>query len=91
MNSLLVKYKNDYQRGISYLQFHMELKKDCGDFNNANTVAIRLLINALAHVIKEAYMHTTGGKENEGKKFFGEVSTILRFLTSRRWRLVFTL
>ena len=83
--------KNYYQRGISYLQFYMELKKDCGDFDNANTVVIRLVINALAHVFKEPYMHTTGGKEIEGKKCVGEVSTLLRLLTSRRWRLVFTL
>ena len=39
--------------------------------------------NAFAYCFKEARLATTGGSDNEHKKSFGQISTIMRALTSK--------
>ena len=45
--------------------------------------AIRLVKNAFAYCFKEARLSTTGGTDIEHNKYVGQVSTIMRTLTSR--------
>ena len=44
---------NYYQIGNSYLQFHIELKKDGGNFEDDNTDVIRLVKNAFGNIFEE--------------------------------------
>ena len=44
---------------------------------------IRLVNNGFAHCFKEGVIQTTGGMEIENIKFLGQVSTIMRALTSK--------
>ena len=52
-----------------------------GDFTNAS--AIRLVNIAFGYCFKEATLSTTGGMEIELNKHVGQVSTIMRLLTSK--------
>ena len=42
-----------------------------------------MINNALAHCFKEARLATTGGSDLEHIKYVGQVSTIMRLLTSK--------
>ena len=81
--------KNNYQQiGISYLQFDITVRKSDGNiFNLTNVLAtnevIRLIKNAFAHGFKEGVISTTGGMVIENLKFLGQISTIMRALTSK--------
>ena len=79
---------NYHQVGNSYLQFDIAVRKaDNADFDVTNDVAtnevMRLVNNAFAHCFKEGVIQTTGGMEIENIKFIGQVSTIMRALTSK--------
>ena len=80
---------NNYpQFGNSYLQFDITVRKaDDNNFDVTNDAAtnevIRLVNNAFAHCFKEGVIQTTGGMELENIKFLGQVSTIMRALTSK--------
>ena len=77
---------NYHQMGNSYLQFDITVRKaNDVNFNNDAAVneVIRLVNNAFAHCFKEGVLQTTGGMEIENIKFVGQVSTILRALTSK--------
>ena len=79
---------NYHQIGNSYLQFDITVRKaDDANFNVTNDAAtnevIRLVNNAFAHCFKEGAIQTTGGMELENIKFLGQVSTIMRALTSK--------
>ena len=77
---------NYHQIGNSYLQFDITVRKaDNINFNNDPAVneVIRLVNNASAHCFKEAIISTTGGLEIENIKFLGQVSTVMRALTSK--------
>ena len=73
-----------YQRGNSHLQFDIVLKKHGDDLDDDNSDVIRLVNNTFFHVFKEAYIQTTGSTKIEGNKFVGQVSTIMRLLTSKK-------
>ena len=77
-----------HQVGNSYLQFDITVRKsNNADFRVTDDAAtnevIRLVNNAFAHCFKEAVILTTGGMEIENIKFLGQVSTIMRALTSK--------
>ena len=73
---------NYHQIGNGYLEFDITVRRnDNNDFDNDN--AIRLTNNALAYVFKESRLSTTSGLDLEHNKFFGQVSTIMRCLTSK--------
>ena len=77
---------NYHQIGNSYLQFDITVRKaDNNNFNNDAAVneVIRLVNNGFAHCFKEGVIQTTGGMEIENIKFMGQVSTIMRVLTSK--------
>ena len=77
---------NYHQVGNSYLQFDITVRKaDNLNFNNDDAVneVIRLVNNAFAHCFKEGVILTTGGMEIENIKFVGQVSTVMRALTSK--------
>ena len=70
-----------HQIGNSYLQFDITIQDPTAGFG-ANA-EIRLVNNAFAHCFKEGVIQTTGGMEIENIKFLGQVSTIMRSLTSK--------
>ena len=72
---------NYHQIGNSYLQFDITVQDPAAGFN-ANA-ELRLVNNAFAHCFKEGVIQTTGGMEIENIKFLGQVSTIMRSLTSK--------
>ena len=79
---------NYHQVGNSYLQFDITVRKaDNADFDFTNDAAtievIRLGNNAFAHCFKEGVIQTTGGMEIENIKFVGQISAIMRALTSK--------
>ena len=85
----LVGESNNYhQLGISHFGFDNTVREaDGNNFNLTNDPAtnevIRLVNIALAYCFKEVTMSTTGGMEIEQVKFLGQVSTIMRALTSK--------
>ena len=72
---------NYHQIGNSYLQFDITVKAPTAGFG-ANA-EIRLVNIAFAHCFKEGVVQTTGGMEIENIKLLGQVSTIMRSLTSK--------
>ena len=81
--------KNKYhQVGISHFGFDITVRKANGGnfiFTNdpATNGVIRLVNNASAYCFKEGTISTTRGMEIEQVKFLGQVSTIMRPLTSK--------
>ena len=51
-----------------------------------NADVIRLVNNAFAYTFKHASISTTSGSEIEINKYVGQVSTIMKVLTSKVWR-----
>ena len=77
---------NFHQIRNSYLRFDKTVRKaDNNNFNNDAAVieVIRLVNNAFAHCFKEGTIQTSGGMEIENIEFMGQVSTIMRVLTSK--------
>ena len=80
---------NNYpQAGNSHLGSDITVcKADGNNFEFTNDPAIneviRLVNKAFVYCIKEANQATTGGKEIEQVNFLGQVSTIMRALTSK--------
>ena len=74
---------NYHQIGNSYLEFTITLRKNNGDFEDDNSVLIRLVNNAFAFCFREASIKSTGGHEIELNKFVGQTSTMMRLLTSK--------
>ena len=72
---------NYHQSRDSFLDFHISVRDPTAGFNN--NAEIRLVINAFAFCFTEATIATTGGMEIEHVKFLGQVSTIMRSLTSK--------
>ena len=72
---------NYHQVGNSYLQFDITVQDPTAGFNAI--AEIRLVNNAFAHCFKEGVIQTTGGMEIENIKFLGQVSTIMKSLTSK--------
>jgi len=73
---------NFHQFGNSYLEFDITVRR--ADNNNfANASAIRMTNNAFAYVFKEARLSTTSRSDLEHNKFVGQISTMMRCLTSK--------
>ena len=70
-----------YQIGNSYLEFDITVRNTAGNFTDAS--AIRLINNAFAYCFTQATLSTTGGMDLEDIKYVGQVSTIMRLLTSK--------
>ena len=79
---MLGENNNYHQIGNSYLEFDITVRRnDNANFFDDN--AIRLTNNALVSVFKEARLATTSGSDLEHNKFVGQISTIMRYLTSK--------
>ena len=77
---------NYYQIGNAYLEFDITIRKvvaDGDDPNFDNGDQIRLINNAFAYCFTQATLSTTGGSDLEDIKYVGQVSTIMRLLTSK--------
>ena len=72
---------NYYQIGNSYLEFDITIRNTAGNFTDAS--AIRLINNAFAYCFTQPTLSTTGGMDLEDIKYVGQVSTIMRLLTSK--------
>ena len=77
---------NYYQIGNAYLEFKITIRKvvvapAVPNFTDADQ--IRVINNALAYCFIQATLATTGGGDIEDIKFVGQVSTIMRLLTSK--------
>ena len=74
---------NYHQIGNSYLQFDITLRPQIPANAFDDVSPIRLVNNGFAHCFKEGIIQTTGGMEIENIKFLGQVSTIMKALTSK--------
>ena len=75
---------NYHQIGNSYLEFDITVRRDDAvAFPDNNNSRIRMTNNGLAFVFKEGRLSTTSGSDLEHNKFIGQVSTIMRTLTSK--------
>ena len=77
---------NYHQIGNAYLEFDITIRKVVAapaDPHFANADQIRLINNAFAHCFTQATLSTTGGMDLEDIKHVGQVSTIMRLLTSK--------
>ena len=72
---------NYHQIDKAYFEFDITIRDTAGAFTDANDK--RLIKNALAHCFEEASLATTGGAALEHNKYVGQVSTIMRLLTSK--------
>ena len=72
---------NYHQIGNAYLEFHITVRDTAGAFTDASNE--RLINNAPSYCFKGARLSTTGGSDFEHCKYVGQVSTIMRFLTSK--------
>ena len=79
---LIFGENNNYeQTGNACLEFDITVRDTAGAFTNASNT--RLINNALAYCFKEARLATTGRSDLEHIKYDGQVSTIMRLLTSK--------
>ena len=75
---------NYHQIGNAYLEFDITIRKATDPTTNfANADQIRLINNAFAFCFTQATLNTTGGMDIEDIKYVGQVSTIMRLLTSK--------
>ena len=77
---------NYHQIGNAYLEFGITIRKVVAapaDPNFANADQIRLINNAFAYCFTQATLTTIGGMDIEDIKHVGQVSTIMRLLTSK--------
>ena len=70
-----------YQIGNSNLELHITVRSRAANFTNAKV--IRFVNNDFAYCFKQATLATTGGMDPEDIKYVGQVSTIMRFLTTK--------
>ena len=81
---------NYHQIGTVYLLYEMTIEDVAVAANRVlvNGDSIRLVNNAFAYCFKEARLNTTGGPDIDHNKYLGQVSTIMRALTSKDGDLV---
>ena len=72
---------NYHQIGDAYLEFDITDRNPAANFTDASVE--RLVKNAFAFCFKQATLGTTGGMVLEDIKYVGQVSTIMRLLTSK--------
>ena len=71
---------NYHQIGNAYLEYYITVRNPAAVFTDDR---IRLTNNGLAYVFQEAVLATTSGSNLEHNKFVGQISTIMRVLTSK--------
>ena len=71
---------NYHQIGNAYLEYDITVRNPAAVFTDDR---IRLTNNGLAYVFQEAVLATTSGSNLEHNKFVGQISTIMRVLTSK--------
>ena len=77
---------NYHQIGNAYLEFDLTIRKVAAapaDPSFANADQIRLINNAFACCFTQATLSTTGGMDLDNNKYGGQISTIMRLLTSK--------
>ena len=77
---------NNYRIGNAYLEFDITIRKVVvapADPNFANGDQIRLINNGFVYCFTQATLATTGGEDLEDIKYVGQISTIMRLLTSK--------
>ena len=77
---------NCHQIGNANLQYEITVEKDVANVADRVLVdgdVIRLVNKAFAYSFKEARLSTTEGSHKEHNKYCGQVSTIMRALTSK--------
>ena len=77
---------NYHQIGNGYLEFDITIRKVVEIPNNPiliDTDQIRLINNAFAYCFTQVTLSSTGGMDLEDIKYVGQVSTIMRLLTSK--------
>ena len=77
---------NYHQIGNAYVQYEITIEKDvavAADRVLVNGDAVRLVNHAFDYCFIEAPLRTTGGSDVEHNKYVGQVSTIMRALTSK--------
>ena len=77
---------NFHQTGNAFLEFDITITKIAAPPNNPiliDTDQLRLINNAFAFCFSQATISTTGGMAIEDIKYVGQVSTIMRLLTSK--------
>ena len=79
---------NFHQIGNSYLQFDITVRPQLVANAFDEDSPIRLVNNAFAHCFKEGVISTTGGMEIENINVLGQVSTIMKSLTSKDGNLL---
>ena len=78
---IFVGNNNYHQIVNAYLEIDTTVRNTPGNFINANNV--RLINNAFAYCFKEGLLSITGGSDLEHNNNAGQVSTIMRLLTSK--------
>ena len=73
---------NYHQVGNSYFEFDITVRRE-DNANFTNNSALRLTNNAFAYCFKEARLSITSGSDLEHNKYVGQISTIMRVLTSK--------
>ena len=73
--------RNYHQIGDAYLEFDITVRNPAANFDNISET--RLINNAFASCFKKAFLSTTGGSYIEHNKYVGQVSTIMRSITSK--------
>ena len=73
---------NYHQVGYSYLEFDITVRRE-DDANFTDNSATRLTNDAFAYRFKEVRLSITSGSDIEHNKYVGQVSTIMRVLTSK--------
>ena len=72
---------NYHQIDNAHLEYDITVQNPAAVFDNNSR--IRLTNNGLAYVFQEAVLASTSGSNLEHNKYFGQISTIMRVLTSK--------
>ena len=78
---IFTENNNNHQIRNAYLEYDITVQNPAAVFDNNSR--IRLSNNGLAYVFQEAVLATTSGSNLEHNKFVGQISTIVRVLTSK--------
>ena len=91
IDSIFGEKNNYYQIGNAYLHYELGIEKDVAVAANRILVtgdAIRPVNNAFGYCFREANLSLTGGSDIKHNNYVGQVSTIMRALTSKDGGLI---
>ena len=71
-----------HQKGNSYLEFDITVSRE-DNANFTNIVPIKMTNNPFAFWFKEGRLFTMSGGDLEHNKYFGQISTIMKAITSK--------